>query len=280
MKSDRRALIAFFALTFLLSWAIWVPVMTSSLGWPGFAFPPAGLVGALMPGVAALLVLGFTAGWGGIRSLLKQVLVWRVDVRWYAAALLLVPAMVAVVFVVSGWWRGTPLPAPAFGVGALLTMVAIQLPNTLFEELGWRGFALPRMARSFGWLRASLVLGVIWGAWHLPYWVSAPNVHQYGALAVVLFLAMPIAASVFLAWMYRETGSVLLTWLTHLSINVAIAFMPLSSEEIGNLWPQAAYTVLIVALGVFAGARLARSEGRSAAARPTSGQLIGRSVGG
>jgi uncharacterized protein len=276
MKSDRRVLIAFFALTFLLSWAIWVPVMNSSFGWLGFAFPPAGLVGALMPGVAALIVLGVTAGWGGIRSLLKQVLVWRVDLRWYAAALLLVPAMVAVVFVVSGWWRGAPLPAPAISVGALLFMVAIQLPNTLFEELGWRGFALPRMARSLGWLRASLVLGVIWAAWHLPYWISAPNVHQYGALAVVLFFAMPVAASVFLAWMYRETGSVLLTWLTHLSINVAIAFMPLSSEDIGDLWPQAAYTVLIVALGVFAGVRLARSEG---ATKRAPAAMIGRPAG-
>jgi protein-S-isoprenylcysteine O-methyltransferase Ste14 len=78
MRSDRRVLLAFFGLTFVLSWAIWVPVMTSSFGWPGLTFPAAGLVGALMPGVAALLVLGFTAGWGGIRNLLKQVLVWRV----------------------------------------------------------------------------------------------------------------------------------------------------------------------------------------------------------
>ena len=171
---------------------------------------------------------------------------------------------------VSGWWRGSPLPAPAVSVGAVLFMVAIQLPNTLFEELGWRGFALPRMARSMGWLGASLALGVIWAAWHLPYWISAPNVHQYGAVAVVLFFVMPVAASVFLAWMYRDTGSVLLTWMTHLSINVSIAFMPLSSEDIGNLWPQAAYTALIVALGVFAGLRLARSAPRSGAVQTSS----------
>jgi len=280
MKSDRRVLIAFFVLTFLLSWAIWVPVMTSSFGWPGFAFPPAGLVGALMPGVAALLVLGLTAGWTGIRSLLKQVLVWRVDVRWYAAAVLAVPALVGIVFFVSGWWRGAPLPAPPVTVGAVLLMVAIQLPNTLFEELGWRGLALPRMSRSFGWLGASLLLGVIWAAWHLPYWVSAPNVHKYGALAVVLFFAMPVAASVFLGWMYRETGSVLLTWLTHLSINVAVAFMPLSSEEIGDLWPQAAYTVFMVGLAVFAGLRLVRRAGGTGAAGRAPGRLIGRPAGG
>ena len=82
-----------------------------------------------------------------------------------------------------------------------------------------------------------------WAAWHLPYWLSAPNVHQYGLAAVLLFFAIPVCGSVFLAWMYRDTRGVLLTWLTHLSINTTIAFMPLSSEDIGNLWPQALYTV-------------------------------------
>jgi len=91
---------------------------------------------------------------------------------------------------------------------------------------------------------------------------------------------MPVAASVFLGWMYRETGSVLLTWLTHLSINVAVAFMPLSSEDIGDLWPQAAYTVFMVGLAVFAGLRLARSARGSDAAGRGAALMVGHPVGG
>jgi hypothetical protein len=152
-------------------------------------------------------------------------------------------------------------------------MVLIQTPNTLFEEIGWRGYALPRMAGTLGWLRGSLVLGVIWAAWHLPYWLSAPNVHQYGPVAVALFFIMPVSGSVFVAWMYRSTGSLLLCWLWHLSTNTAIAFLPLASEQIGNLWPQALYTVLTVCVSLVAGLQLARTE--SSATQPSrSGQAV------
>jgi uncharacterized protein len=259
MKSNRLVLLAFFTLTFALSWAIWVPVMTASFGLPGFGFPPAGLVGALMPGVAALLVAGFAAGRPGLRQLLRQLRVWRLGARWYAAALLVMPGLIALSFAAAGLWRGAALPRPEVSLGAVLFMVVLQTPNTLFEELGWRGFALPRMAGPLGWLNAALLLGVVWAAWHLPYWISAPNVHQYGMLAVVLFFAVPVAGSVFMAWIYRATGSVLLTWLMHLATNVTIAFLPLASEKIGDLWPQALYTLLIVGLGVFAAIRLRRS---------------------
>lgn len=255
-RGRRNEVIAFFVLTFVLSWAIWFPVMTQSLGLPGFAFPPAGLVGALGPGIAAIAIVLVRGGWPELRKLAGGLGVWRVGLRWYLAVLL-VPALVAAVFVGSAIWRGAWLPAPSFGAGALAFMILIQVPNTLFEEIGWRGFALPRMMPSLGWLGSSLVLGVIWATWHLPYWVSAPNVHQYGFASIALFFAMPVSASVFMALMYRQThGSVLLTWLTHLAINVTIAFMPLSSEQIGDLWPQAAYTIGIVVIGVYSAVKL------------------------
>ena len=266
-STDRRAVVTFFVLTFILSWAIWVPVMTGSFGLPGITFPPSGLVAALMPGLAAIVVTAWFGGWSQVPTLLRQITVWRVRPAWYAAAVLLVPTMIAIVFLVSSVWRGSWLPAPQVTVGAVAFMVLIQVPNTLAEELGWRGFALPRMAARLGWLPAAVTLGVIWASWHLPYWISAPNVHLYGAMAVVLFFAMPVAASPFLAWMYRSTRSVLLPWLAHLSINVAIAFMPLSSEDIGSLWPQALYTALILALGVVAAVRLRHETGSPSTSR-------------
>ena len=266
-SADARAVVWFFVLTFILSWAIWLPVMTASFGLPGITFPPSGLVAALMPAVAAVVVTAWSRGWSQVPALLRQITVWRVRPAWYAAALLLVPTMIAIVFLASSVWRGSWLPAPQLTVGAVAFMVLIQVPNTLAEELGWRGFALPRMASRLGWLPAALVLGVIWASWHLPYWISAPNVHLYGAMAVVLFFAMPVAASLFLAWMYRSTRSVLLPWLAHLSINVAIAFMPLSSEDIGSLWPQALYTALILVLGIVAAVRLRQETGRPSISR-------------
>src|SRR5690349_22426736 len=101
IRSANAALALFFALTFLLSWAIWVPVMTASFGLPGFEFPPAGLVGALMPGIAALIIAAVVGGRAEVRALLRQLRVWRVDARWYAIAVLVVPALIGAVFVVS-----------------------------------------------------------------------------------------------------------------------------------------------------------------------------------
>ena len=268
---DNRALIGFFVLTFVLSWAVWVPVMTGSFGLPGITFPPAGLVGAIMPGIAALVVAWRTHA---LRALVRQIAVWRVSWRWYAAAALVMPAMIAIVFFGSSALRGSWLPSPEVSLGAVAFMLVLQLPNTLGEELGWRGFALPRLAARYGWLPAALVLGGIWAAWHLPYWISAPNVHQYGAMAVVLFFAMPVSGSLFFAWIYRETHSVLLPWIAHLATNVAIAFMPLSSEQIGDLWPQAAYTVLVLALGLFAAVQL-RTE-RAESVQPGAGNTRAR----
>lgn len=256
--SDVRALVWFFVLTFALSWAIWIPVMTASFGLPGITFPPSGLVAALMPGIAAIVIAARMGGGSAVRALLRQLTVWRVGVRWYAAAVLIGPAFIAIAFVASSLWRGSWLPAPEVTIAAVVSMILIQTPNTLSEEVGWRGFALPRMAAKLGWLRASLILGFIWGAWHLPYWISAPNVHLYGAGAVALFFVIPVSGSLFFAWIYRATRSVLLAWLAHLSINVTIAFMPLAGEDVGSLWPQAMYTVLILGLGIFAATRLVR----------------------
>jgi membrane protease YdiL (CAAX protease family) len=235
--------------------------MTGSFGWPGITFPPSGLVAALMPGIAAIAVSAWVGGRRMVGELLRQVGVWRVSPRWYAAAVLVIPAIVAVSWVASSAFRGAWLPSPEVTVGAVAVMILIQIPNTLAEEIGWRGFALPRLAQRYGWFLASIVLGVIWAIWHLPYWISAPNVHLYGVMAIVLFLVMPVAVSMFFAWMYRATRSVLLTWLAHLSTNVAIAFMPLSSESIGSLWPQALYTTLILALGVVSAIKLLAPAG-------------------
>ena len=256
--TDTRALVAFFVLTFALSWAIWIPVMTASFGLPGITFPPSGLVAALMPGVTAIVVAAWVGGGPAVRALLRQLTVWRVGVRWYAAALLIGPALIAIAFMASSLWRGSWLPVPEITLGAVLLMVLIQTPNTLAEEIGWRGFALPRMASNLGWLPAALILGIIWATWHLPYWISAPNVHVYGVGAVALFFVVPVSGSLFFAWVYRATRSVLLAWLTHLSINVTIAFMPLATEDVGSLWPQAVYTVLILGLGILAATRLVR----------------------
>ena len=259
-RGNSRVVTLFFVLTFVLSWAVWAPAMFESFGWPGFTIPGYGLIGALMPGIAALIVAAVTGGRAGAGELWRQAQVWRVGAGWYGFAVLLRPAMIVAVFVGFGLWRGSPLPATEFSLGALLVMALIQTPNTLLEEIGWRGFALPRLAEKRGWLFAALLLGVVHGSWHLPYWLSSPDVREYGVLALAMWFVMVLVATPLFVWLYRNTRSVLLCWLLHLSTNTALAFLPLSSTSMGSLWPLAVDILLVGALAAGACYSLARPD--------------------
>lgn len=275
IRSDGRLVALFFVLTFALSWLVWVPAMLESFGWPGFTIPGYGLLGAVMPGIAALIVAGITSGRRGAGALWGQVKVWRVGAKWYGFAVLLRPLMVLGVFAGFSLWGGSPLPTTEFSLVALLVMLLIQTPNTLLEEIGWRGFALPRMAEKLGWLFAALLLSVIYASWHLPYWLSSPDIHEYGVLGVALWFTMVLVGTPLFVWLYRNTRSVLLCWLLHLGTNTTLAFVPLSSASMGSLWPLAVDILLVGALSAAACYSLARSDrGREPVqAVPTAGTL-------
>jgi membrane protease YdiL (CAAX protease family) len=152
--------------------------------------------------------------------LLAQVVRWRVGWRWYVVALA-IPALVmlAAFFLwqaMGGPALTTPPPAGAwFSIPILI--VALLIP-ALFEEAGWRGVALPRLQGRFGWLAASLVVGVAWGVWHAPIWFIPEA--GFGSLPFPVFMLFTMALSVLFTWLYNSTGgSVLLPALAHAAIN-------------------------------------------------------------
>jgi membrane protease YdiL (CAAX protease family) len=121
----------------------------------------------------------------------------------------------------SGTW-------PRFDVGSLALVpfaIAVSTPFQAGEEIGWRGYALPRLATRFGFARASLLLGLVWAFWHLPqfYIADADTFHQ----SFPVWAAQVIAMSVAFAWLYVRTGgSLLLVMLLHASINNAKDIVP------------------------------------------------------
>src|SRR5215210_5653122 len=129
----------------------------------------------LGPLLAALAVVGYEAGGGGRRALLDQLLRWRARGRWYAVALL---GPVAGVVAAYGLWAATggpPPPAEALAQWPLLPVFFVYIllfGGGVDEEVGWRGFALPRLQARYGPLVASLVLGVFWAGWHIPAWFT------------------------------------------------------------------------------------------------------------
>jgi membrane protease YdiL (CAAX protease family) len=215
-----RAALVFFALTHTLSWTCFVTAFVIVRGQaPAAATPSApvlalGLFGTVAPSIVALGLTARSEGAAGIRSLLGRIFKWRVGARWYLFAigyLVVIKISVALVHRLAvGVW-------PRFGVEpwyVLAIATILSTPMQAGEEVGWRGYALPRLANRFGLARASLLLGVVWAFWHLPLFFL-PGANNYGQ-SFVIFTLQVTAISVPMAWLYARTnGSLLLVMLMH-----------------------------------------------------------------
>ncbi|MFB7274985.1 lysostaphin resistance A-like protein [Streptomyces sp. NPDC056244] len=227
----RRPLTWFFSLAFVLSWLAWTPYVLSEngLGVWHFAYPAIGgttqllgvLPGAYLgPIVSALLVTGMTEGRRGLRAWRDRMTKFRVGWRWYLVVLLSVP--VALTLATAALTGRSPVPPSVAVLAAYLPGLLLQMITTgLAEEPGWREFAMPRMQRRYGPVAATLIVGVLWGAWHLPLflteWGGWPDVT---AVKPLEFMATAIAFSFVMTWVFNRSGeSMPLVMLLHTSIN-------------------------------------------------------------
>jgi membrane protease YdiL (CAAX protease family) len=183
-------------------------------------------IGALSPLLAAIGVTAYESGGAGVRALLRQAVRWRVRPRWYVVAL---GGPLLLAFACLGFYLATggtlptavPLPLPLWLLLPIYLIFVGLFAGGLDEELGWRGYALPRLQQRYGALAASLFLGVIWAFWHLPNWFL-PDSNQ-AAVSFPIFVVGAVALSIILTWLYNSTGgSLLLVILAHTLFDVAI----------------------------------------------------------
>jgi membrane protease YdiL (CAAX protease family) len=216
-----RYLMLFFVAAYSLAWLAFGATILAARGALALPAPePVFLVLATLGiGLAGVGAAAVESGRAGVRGLLMQALRWRAGPAWYVAALL-GPALLSPTALVLGVALGDAVPAlpsPTALVSFPLLIVALFVP-ALFEEIGWRGYALPKLRRRMGRLSASLVLGVVWAGVHLPLWLL-PG-FGFDDRSVPLYFVQVSAISVLLAWVYDGTrGSVLLTGLAHAAIN-------------------------------------------------------------
>ena len=206
----RYPLIVFFVLAYVFSW--WP--------WPLYAFglSPSPII-AFGPFLAAILVLALTTGKGGVVTLLRRMVRWRVRPVWYAVALLLPVAISGGAALLNVVVLGASAPSPA-ELGAWSGLVPTFFLQLLvpgiggaWEEPGWRGYALPKLQGGHSALLASLILGVVWAFWHLPLMVIG-QIHLSDPVFIV-------AWTVVFTWVFNNTnGSVLIAMLMHNMHNV------------------------------------------------------------
>ena len=247
----RHPMITFFTLAFGLSWAMLL-VLYGLLGLPAALVI---LLQTLGPTLAALVTSRVVDGPSGPRRLLSRIRIWRVARRWYLFVLVGIPAVtILAALVLRGALVGVAdQSAVKPGIEFLAFIVVGFVSGPLFEEPGWRGFALPHLQSQVGALRGTLLLGTLWAAWHLPQYLVPEWADQNGGLdatLIVTFLLMVVAIAPILTWLFNRTGgSLLLVMLAHSSINAALAafVVATSAVNVGLLAFGGLSIVLIVA---------------------------------
>jgi uncharacterized protein len=216
------SLSAYFALTFALAWSLWLIAAALTAGMSTASRAPFFLPGTFAP---AFVALWLSSRRGQTRELIDGVFRWRVPVRLYLFAATYMAAIKLTAAVahraITGAW-------PSFGSTPLLLMavgVIFSMPVQAGEELGWRGYALPRLASRMGFPFAAVVLGAIWAVWHLPLFLIAGT--DTTNQPFVVFLLSVTALSVAMTWLYVRTGaSLLLVMLMHAAVNNTTGIVP------------------------------------------------------
>lgn len=208
----RSPILSFFVLVFATEW-----LLVLTLG-PRMSPLVALLVGSWLPNIAGLLVTAIADGEAGLRNSLGKFAVRRTHLRWYAIATM---GPVAVAFLASALYvlagNAAPPVVPLSMMLPLLVFNAILGP--MGEELGWRGTALPRLQVRWGVLTSSLVLGALWGLYHLPAFYMPGLPRQ--SVPPLAFMAGAVGFSVFISWLFNRTGqSLLVASLSHLAFNM------------------------------------------------------------
>ena len=236
---QRHPVATYFIMAFIISW-LGTFLMVAPEIVRGEAIPH--LAGLLMfpvlligPSLTGLTLTGIADGRSGLRDLFSRMGRWHVDVRWYAA-LLIPPVLILAVLLTL-----RSLVSPVFTPHLFPLGILFGLVPGFFEEIGWMGYAFPKMRLTRSALSASLLLGVLWGLWHTPVvdYLGAASPHGMSWLPFFLaFVAAVMAMRVLIVWIYSHTSSVLLAQLMHASFTGSLVMFGPSSISPGQeaLW--------------------------------------------
>lgn len=235
-----RSLPVYFLLAFGIAWGVFAvfilaPEQVANVFGPVSARNPLFFLAVWAPAISAFLLVLASGGAGGLRRYLSRLALWRAPVPWYLFLLLGIPAIYYAGALVKG---NASDPLPVAGLGEAVAAMFFMLILGPVEEFGWRGLAMPLLQRLMTPLAAGLVLGVIWGVWHLPaFYLSGTPQSNWAFLP---FFAGSVSISVILTPLFNASrGSILLPLLYHFQLN-------------GPLWPDAQPydTVIFVAVAI------------------------------
>lgn len=255
---QRRPAIAYFALTFVVSWLGALVVASPHLlrreplpQLTGILMFPAMLLG---PSVVAVALTRVVDGKAGLQDLFARMVRTQVPIAWF------VPLLLPPVLVLGVLSALKMLVSPVFAPNFFLLGIAFGVPAGLLEEIGWMGYAFPKMSARRSALGASILLGLLWGTWHLPVINFLGTATPHGAYWFPFFLAFTAAMTamrVLICWIYVNAKSVLLAQLMHISStgSLVVFSAPRVTARQEVLWylvyAAALWTVVAVVVKIF-----------------------------
>ncbi|WP_371376895.1 lysostaphin resistance A-like protein [Thalassotalea aquiviva] len=207
---------------------------------------PAVLIGLFGPAIMAVLFSYIGGGWHQARQLLKQYIVYRVSLGYYAIALLLMPTLIYITMLFTdftglayyeNWFRSVSM-------GQLIFIPLISIG----EELGWRGYLQPLFRQKYSLAVASTFVGCLWALWHITGYYFNTGVVE--GLPFYLFFIWVVGASLIMGYLYEKTQSVLLAVIFHSSVNFSLNIFLINPEFSGSVLPFSILTLLVCCIGL------------------------------
>ncbi|MBA3910943.1 MAG: CPBP family intramembrane metalloprotease [Rhodobacter sp.] len=215
--SGAAGLVVFVLITFAISWGIigsyvlWPDAMSARFG-EASGSHPFFFLATWAPAIAAFVLVLSWGGWNGLKSFLSRLTLWRCPAPWWAFILIGIP----VVYMAGSLIKDGPLlaPVPPEGVGTMVSVMFMMLFLGPIEEFGWRGVAQPLLQRYVAPFWAGLIIGTIWGIWHLPAFYLAGVV--FAQWSFLPFFIGNITLAILVTPIFNSTrGSLLLPMLFH-----------------------------------------------------------------
>ncbi|MEM2087547.1 MAG: type II CAAX endopeptidase family protein [Thermoproteota archaeon] len=239
----------YFSLTLLIGSLAYAPWVLASYGMlpsePSFVFV---IIGGASPTIAALLVARLEFGKKGVEYLFSQFSRKGFSKLWLAAAVLIPLATSACTVLLWSIAGGAYVPDLAKLAGFPPALIASFLMN-MWEEIGWRGYALPALQERRSALASSLIVGIFWALWHWPHFTVKDSVMALNYHSFLWFTVFTLLLSISYTWLYNSTnGSLLAASLYHASINAANTTLFFEENIPSSIFPFYFLTVTILAL--------------------------------
>lgn len=256
---QRHPLPAYFILAYVFAW-IFTPLIAIS--------PVYGLPGLFAPALAGLIVTRITGGRTQVSEYWSKLRIWRVNFVWYLLALGLPVVFSFLVALLGRFFGGDPV----LQLSPISPLVSIVFILVVGEELGWRGYAQPQLEKHYSPLIAAILLGVLWGFWHLPNFFI-PSLPHY-VIPLPAFVIYTTALAVIAAWLLKHTsGSVLITTLLHGATNT-FGFLTPNLNTATRWWLIAGvYGAAALMLVILYGKQLHRSRSTARLDSPMTASL-------